>query len=158
MKMVKVNKIGHIPSKEVLKSIAHNLAEVKVIGEVKDTEGVLNMDMTENMNNIMKDIMIMNIKEMQDMKEVIGMKKVKVVDMAEPKVMAINKVRVKEVKRVRGQKDMDHQFRIESTDTKKMGTMAKNIGEVIKKTRSQLTLKKQKTGQVMVPVKYLIKN
>lgn len=142
MKLVKVNKISHTPSKEVLKSIAHNLAEVKVIGEVKFTEGVINMDMTENMNNIMKDIMIMDIKEMQDMKEVIGMKKVKVVDMAEAKVMVINKVMIKEVKRVSGQKDMGHQFRTESTDTKKMVTMVKNIGEVIKRTRNQLTLKK----------------
>lgn len=41
------------------------------------------------------------------MREVKGMKKVKVVDMVEVKVMVINKDRVKEVKRVRGLIDMD---------------------------------------------------
>lgn len=41
------------------------------------------------------------------MREVKGMKKVKVVDMVEVKVMVINNYRVKEVKRVRGLKGMD---------------------------------------------------
>lgn len=117
MKMMKVNKIGHTPSKLVLKSIAHSPAEVKVIEEVKDIEGVISMDMTEIKKKIMIGNLIMDIKEMQDMREVKGMKKVKVVDMVEAKVMAINKDRVKEVKRVRGLKGMDRQFRIKITDT-----------------------------------------
>lgn len=64
MKMVKVNKIGYIFSKVVLKSIVYISVEVKVIGEVKDIEGVISMDMIEIKKKIMIGNLIMDIKEM----------------------------------------------------------------------------------------------
>lgn len=64
MKMVKVNKIGYIFSKVVLKSIIYSSVEVKVIEEVKDIEGVISMDMIEIKKNIMIGNLIMDIKEM----------------------------------------------------------------------------------------------
>lgn len=64
MKMVKVNKIGYIFSKVVLKSIVYSSVEVKVIGEVKDIEGVISMDMIEIKKKIMIGNLIMDIKEM----------------------------------------------------------------------------------------------
>lgn len=126
--------------------------------KVKDIEGVISMDMTEIKKKIMIGNLITDNKEMQDMREVKGMKKVKVVDMVEAKVMAINKDRVKEVKRVRGLIDMDRQFRIKITDTQEMGTLVKNIGKIIIKKGNQVSLKKEKTRQVMVQAKYFIKN
>lgn len=64
MKMVKVNKIGYIFSKVVLKSIVYSSVEVKVIEEVKDIEGVISMDMIEIKKKIMIGNLIMDIKEM----------------------------------------------------------------------------------------------
>lgn len=64
MKMVKVNKIGYIFSKVVLKSIVYSSVEVKVIKEVKDIEGVISMDMIEIKKKIMIGNLIMDIKEM----------------------------------------------------------------------------------------------
>lgn len=64
MKMVKVNKIGYIFSKVVLKSIVYSSVEVKVIEEVKDIERVISMDMIEIKKKIMIGNLIMDIKEM----------------------------------------------------------------------------------------------
>lgn len=64
MKMMKVNKIGYIFSKVVLKSIIYSSVEVKVIEEVKDIEGVISMDMIEIKKKIMIGNLIMDIKEM----------------------------------------------------------------------------------------------
>lgn len=64
MKMVKVNKIGYIFSKVVLKSIVYSSVEVKVIGKVKDIEGVISMDMIEIKKKIMIGNLITDNKEM----------------------------------------------------------------------------------------------
>lgn len=39
-----------------------------------------------------------------------------------------------------------------------MGTLVKNIGKIIIKKGNQVSLKKEKTRQVMVQAKYFIKN